>query len=143
MSLATPGRIRILQRRLYLKAKAEPAFRFYLFYDKICRADILRHTYVLARANEGAPGSGRTDLRDDRGRGAGDVVGRAPGRPDREDIQTRAGAAGDDPQARWWRAAVCDGRSAMTRALVRSTVCACHRPPAAQQRGELNSALDG
>jgi RNA-directed DNA polymerase len=56
MSLVTPEKIRTLQRKLYRKAKAEPAFRFYVLYDKICREDILRHAYGLARANAGAPG---------------------------------------------------------------------------------------
>jgi RNA-directed DNA polymerase len=56
MSLQTPDKIRNLQRKLYLKAKAEPDYRFYLLHDKIYREDILRHAYDLVRSNKGAPG---------------------------------------------------------------------------------------
>ena len=56
MSLTTPDSIRSLQKKLYCKAKADSAYRFYLLYDKIHREDILAHAYALARANGGAPG---------------------------------------------------------------------------------------
>lgn len=56
MSLATPEKIRRLQRKLYVKAKQEPDFRFYQLYDKVYRADVLSHAYALCRANGGAPG---------------------------------------------------------------------------------------
>jgi len=56
MSLKTPERIRNLQRKLYLKAKSEPAFRFYMLYDRIYREDILKHAYRVAKSNGGSAG---------------------------------------------------------------------------------------
>lgn len=54
--LTTPEKIRTLQRKLYRKAKQEPACRFHALYDKVYRADILEFAYRLVRANKGSAG---------------------------------------------------------------------------------------
>ncbi len=52
ISLTTPIKIRMLQRKLYRKAKEESDYRFYLLYDKMCREDIL--PYEKAARNSAA-----------------------------------------------------------------------------------------
>jgi RNA-directed DNA polymerase len=56
VSLATPLKLRRLQEALNSKAKQDPAYRFYLVYDKVYRADILAHAYALSKQKGGAPG---------------------------------------------------------------------------------------
>ncbi|MGH7086833.1 MAG: group II intron reverse transcriptase/maturase [Acetobacteraceae bacterium] len=54
---ATPlERVQKLQTSLQAKAKAEPAFRFYSLWDKVCRLDVLAEAYRECRRNDGAPG---------------------------------------------------------------------------------------
>ena len=56
MSLATPAKLRRLQRALYGTAKQEPGRRFHVLHDKVWREDILAHAFALSRENGGAPG---------------------------------------------------------------------------------------
>ncbi len=48
--------VQILQTSLQAKAKAEPDYRFYSLWDKVCRIDVLQVAYRRCRANRGAPG---------------------------------------------------------------------------------------
>ena len=45
-----------LRRRLYVKAKAEPSWRFWGLYVHVCKMETLRAAYEMAKSNNGAPG---------------------------------------------------------------------------------------
>ena len=45
-----------LRRRIYVKAKAEPSWRFWGLYVHVCKTETLREAYEMAKKNDGAPG---------------------------------------------------------------------------------------
>ena len=52
----TPISLQDLRRSLYVKAKAEPTWRFWGLYVHICKMETLREAYRMAKSNNGAPG---------------------------------------------------------------------------------------
>jgi RNA-directed DNA polymerase len=46
-----------LRRSLYVKAKAEPSWRFWGLYVHVCKRETLRAAYEVAKRNDGAPGT--------------------------------------------------------------------------------------
>src|SRR5216683_3107229 len=54
--IKAPIDLQDLRRRLYVKAKAEPAWRFWGLYVHVCKRETLQEAYLLAKANDGAPG---------------------------------------------------------------------------------------
>jgi RNA-directed DNA polymerase len=51
-----PQKLTELRQKLGQKARQEPKFRFYVLYDRIYRADVLRAAMGRVRSNGGAPG---------------------------------------------------------------------------------------
>jgi len=85
VSLVTPEKIRTLQRKLYVKAKSEPKFRFYILYDKVYRDDVLHFAYALCRDNGGAPGVDGVTFKDIETDGLDEWIGRL-----KEELRTKS-----------------------------------------------------
>jgi RNA-directed DNA polymerase len=54
--IKAPIGLQDLRRSLYVKAKAEPSWRFWGLYVHVCKMETLREAYQMARSNDGAPG---------------------------------------------------------------------------------------
>jgi RNA-directed DNA polymerase len=52
----TSSSLQDLRRGIYVKAKAEPSWRFWGLYVHVCKMETLREAYALAKKNNGAPG---------------------------------------------------------------------------------------
>src|SRR3989454_7350943 len=52
----TPISLQDLRRSLYVKAKAEPTWRFWGLYVHVCKRETLQEAYWMAKSNDGAPG---------------------------------------------------------------------------------------
>jgi RNA-directed DNA polymerase len=54
--IKAPINLQDLRRRLYVKAKTEPSWRFWGLYVHVCKRETLLEAYRLAKLNDGAPG---------------------------------------------------------------------------------------
>lgn len=52
----SPISLQDLRRRIYVKAKAEPTWRFWGLYVHVCKMETLQQAYQMAKSNNGAPG---------------------------------------------------------------------------------------
>jgi RNA-directed DNA polymerase len=55
--IKAPIGLQDLRRSLYVKAKAEPSWRFWGLYVHVCKVETWHEAYRMAKANDGAPGS--------------------------------------------------------------------------------------
>jgi RNA-directed DNA polymerase len=54
--IKTPISLQDLRRKIYIKAKIEPQWKFWGLYVHVCKMETLLEAYQLAKHNKGAPG---------------------------------------------------------------------------------------
>jgi RNA-directed DNA polymerase len=59
-----------LRRGIYVKAKAEPSWRFWGLYVHVCKMETLQEAYLMAKKNHGAPGIDGATFEDIEAQGA-------------------------------------------------------------------------
>src|SRR4030088_3530642 len=85
-----------LRRRIYVKAKAEPSWRFWGLYVHVCKMETLRAAYCDGQTKRWGPGNRRGHLRGHRGARRGGSARAAARRTGRAHLQaTPSPEAGD------------------------------------------------
>jgi group II intron reverse transcriptase/maturase len=72
--LTTRDKVQELQRKLYLKAKSQPNFRFYALYDRVYRMDVLKKSFKYVKLNHGSAGIDGRSLKDIEEQGVDDFL---------------------------------------------------------------------
>lgn len=62
--MSSKERVRLLQLKLYLKAKQESSYKFYVLYDKIFQPHILEEAYKRSKAKNGSAGIDKQSFKD-------------------------------------------------------------------------------
>ncbi|PNW28804.1 UNVERIFIED_CONTAM: group II intron reverse transcriptase/maturase [Euhalothece sp. KZN 001] len=62
--MTSQERVRLLQLKLYLKAKQEKSYKFYILYDKLFLKHVLAEAYVKCKDNAGSPGIDKMSFKD-------------------------------------------------------------------------------
>ena len=73
--IKAPIGLQDLRRRIYVKAKAEPSWRFWGLYAHVCKMETLWEAYRSAKQNNGAPGMDGVTFEKVEGEGARSFVG--------------------------------------------------------------------
>jgi RNA-directed DNA polymerase len=86
--MTSQERIRLLQLKLYLKAKQERSYKFYVLYDKIFLNHILEEAYKRCKSKDGNPGIDKQTFAEVEKYGRKKVLGRDKRRTKDTQIQT-------------------------------------------------------
>lgn len=54
--IKAPSSLQDLRKNLYIKAKAEPTWRFWGLYVHVCKMETLQEAYAMAQAKRRGPG---------------------------------------------------------------------------------------
>lgn len=69
--IKAPSSLQDLRRRIYVKAKAEPSWRFWGLFVHVCKMETQEAAYAMAKSNDGAPGIDGVTFEDVEAAGAG------------------------------------------------------------------------